>query len=213
MKKDIKLIIFDFWETLAYFPKSDPKEFYGSMGSFGIKAKTEKEIKSFSDLFSKSMCFSKSWLDFSQRVLNAFIENPDKEQINDLAHYLKQKISFQFYPDANLVLKLPTNKALLTNSAKFLVKDKLFKDFSGIFTPEETKFIKPDPRAFLMVLEKLKVKPEKTIMVGDDLERDLVPAVKLGITPILIDRKERIANPPFIKINSLAELPKILKGL
>jgi len=47
-------------------------------------------------------------------------------------------------------------------------------------------------------------------MVGDELERDLIPAKKLGMETILIDRENKIENPPVKKINSLDELKQIL---
>jgi len=70
--------------------------------------------------------------------------------------------------------------------------------------------LKPDPRAFLAVLEKLKVKPEEVLMIGDEVERDLIPAKNLGMEVILIDRENKIENTPIRKISSLAELKYIL---
>jgi FMN phosphatase YigB (HAD superfamily) len=47
-------------------------------------------------------------------------------------------------------------------------------------------------------------------MVGDEIERDLIPAKNLGLEAILIDRENKIENAPFKKISSLAELRNIL---
>jgi len=56
----------------------------------------------------------------------------------------------------------------------------------------------------------LKVKPEEVLMIGDEIERDLIPAKNLGMEAILIDRENKIVNPPVQKISSLSELKNIL---
>ena len=45
-------------------------------------------------------------------------------------------------------------------------------------------------------------------MVGDEVERDIMPAQKLGMKAILIDRNNsvKLNNPSFPKIHSLKEL-------
>ena len=53
------------------------------------------------------------------------------------------------------------------------------------------------------------MKPKNVLMVGDEIEKDLIPAEKLGITTILIDRKNSIKNYSGIKIKSLKELRKL----
>lgn len=209
-----KVIIFDFWGTLAFFPMTDLKEFYSSLARFGFKIKTEKEIKHFSSIFSRLMCFSKDWIDFSKQIFKEFVENPKKEKIVSFADFLKEKIIFEFYDDVKEVLNLPFKKVILTNSARFLIENlEPVQRFSKIFTPKETGFLKPDPKTFLSVLKKLKVKPKQTIMVGDDIERDLMPAKDLKIKPVLIDRQNKFQDYPGLKINSLKELKNILPGL
>ena len=139
----IRLIIFDFWKTLAYFPTGN---------------------------------------------------------------------SVRLYDDAHEALNLPFKKAILTSTSKLLIESSGIQKLAEIFTPE-MGVSKPDPRAFLMVLEKLEVKPEQAVMIGDSIERDLMPAENLGIIPILIDRENKSQNYPGIKINSLKELKDVLAGL
>ena len=47
-------------------------------------------------------------------------------------------------------------------------------------------------------------------MIGDEVESDLIPAKKLGMKTILIDRENKIKNTQFKKISSLKELKEIL---
>ena len=122
----------------------------------------------------------------------------------------KENLVYKIYDDVEKVVNLPFQKAILTSGAGFLIKKLGLEKFAQVFTPKETKFLKPDKRAFLAVLEKLKVKPEEALMVGDEIERDLIPAKNLGMKVILVDREDRIKNAPVRKIKSLKELKEIL---
>lgn len=53
--------------------------------------------------------------------------------------------------------------------------------FDAVVTFDETGQRKPHPAPFLKILEKLKAKPEESIMVGDWAERDIVGAESVGM--------------------------------
>jgi len=53
--------------------------------------------------------------------------------------------------------------------------------FDRIYISEEIGWAKPDPQAFLTVIEGLEIPLERTLMVGDSLERDIQPARALGM--------------------------------
>ena len=208
MKKP-KLIIFDFSGTLACFKKYDPKEYFSCLAELGLEIKNEGQMKLFHNLFSQSLVHALDWFDFSRKMLDGFSLKIDKEKFDKLTEFFKKRTTPELYNDAREVIDLPFPKAILSTGARFLIEAVFPKGFE-IFSPKETKFIKPDKRAFLCVLEKMKKRPEETIMIGDEIERDLVPARELGMEVILIDRENKISNPSFKKINSLAELKKIL---
>jgi len=48
---------------------------------------------------------------------------------------------------------------------------------------------KPSPEAFRYALEKLKVKPDEAVFVGDSLERDYQAAQRVGMKAVIINRK------------------------
>ncbi len=206
-----KLIIFDLFGTLVSpVAKLRPEEFSAFYQKLGIKFKTEKDIKLFTSLFAKLMIQSDGWQDFSQKILEEAIKQTDQKIINKLANFFKENIIYQLYDDAKEIIAFPYQKAILTNAAPFLFSNLGLEKYFKIFTPRETKFLKPDPRALLAVLEKLKIKPEETLMIGDELERDLIPAKKLGMETILIDRGDKIKDPSVKKISSLKELKNLL---
>jgi len=202
-----KLIIFDFYKTLGFqVPKKGLKDFFAFYKKIGVEFKTEEDIKTFTLLFSKLMGYAANWLELGKILLEKVLEKPNPEKIKALADFYKENIVYQLYDDVKEIVNLPYQKAVLTANAKFLIKDLGLEEFAKLFTPRETKFLKPDSKAFLFVLENLKVKPEEAIMVGDEIERDLIPAQKLGMEAILIDRENKIENSPFKKITSLVEL-------
>jgi putative hydrolase of the HAD superfamily len=206
-----KLILFNFSGTLDYLAKPvDFKEFFTSLKKFGIEIITEKEIKAFTTLFADLLGWAKDWFDFSKKIFLEFVEKPKRKQVEKLARFLEKNIVFKLYDDISEIYNLPVKKAILSGNAKLILETLDLERFTKIFTPKETKFLKPDKRAFLMVLKKLKTKPKETLMVGDEIERDLIPAKDLGMETILIDRENKIKNPPVKKINSLKELKKFL---
>jgi putative hydrolase of the HAD superfamily len=208
-----KLVIFDFWKTLASAPEYDPQKFFFSLGKFGIEMKGKEEAKRFSSFFSKLMRQSKDWTDFSEQLLSEFKKEKDKKSVKVFADFLKENIAYKIYGDVKEILNIPYEKAILTDSARFFVENSELKNFGRIFTPVETKSLKPDPKVFLTVINDFKIKPEECVMVGDDVRRDLVSAKNLGMKTILIDRENRYPEYKGTKINSFSELETALEGL
>ncbi|TFG35772.1 MAG: HAD family hydrolase [Parcubacteria group bacterium] len=203
-----KLIIFDFSGTLAHFKKSDPKEFFSGMACLGIEIKTEEEIKFFNNLFGQLMSQSDGLEDFSEKILGSFSIKKDGETVKKATDFFREFLGFELFEDIKEIIDLPVKKAILSSVSDFLSKKELSQEFE-IFGSKTNKFHKPDPRAFITVLERLGVAPEDAVMVGDEAERDLVPAQKLGMKTVLIDRKNEAVNYSGIKISSLKEIKKI----
>ena len=203
-----KLIIFDFSGTLAHFKKSDPKEFFSGMAWLGMKVKTEEEIKSFNNLFGQLMSQSDSLEDFSEKILGSFLIKKDEGTVKKATDFFRDFLGFEPFEDIKEIIDLPVKKAILSSASDFLIKQAFSQGFE-IFGSKRSKFHKPDPRAFLTILEKLEVAPEDALMVGDEAERDLAPAQKLGMKTALIDRKNEAGNYSGIKINSLKEIKKL----
>ncbi|MBO8131783.1 MAG: TIGR02253 family HAD-type hydrolase [Candidatus Marinimicrobia bacterium] len=56
--------------------------------------------------------------------------------------------------------------------------------FDVVMTFEDTNLRKPNPKPFQLTLERLEIKPEEAIMVGDWVERDLIGAKKVGMKTV-----------------------------
>ena len=58
--------------------------------------------------------------------------------------------------------------------------------FEGVVTSEETGVMKPSPRYYQTILRQTHAKPQGVVVVGDNFEKDLVPALLLGAHVLLV---------------------------
>ena len=79
----------------------------------------------------------------------------------------------------------------------------LLADIPALVTPEDAGAWKPDPAMFLHALDALGVAPSEAMMIGDDYEKDIVPAEKLGLQVFWIRRGENGLVDAFEKIQNL----------
>jgi HAD superfamily hydrolase (TIGR01549 family) len=102
-----------------------------------------------------------------------------------------------------------------------LVRFGLAQHFKAACFSSAVGFRKPDPRIFRAVLDRLDAEPAKTLMVGDDLEADIVGAAQAGMRSALVRRHARsYSDPPLgtlsvlpdLRIASLEELLDHLPG-
>ena len=66
---------------------------------------------------------------------------------------------------------------------------------------------KPDPRIFQLALDRLGVRAEESVYVGDSVTYDIEPAEAAGMTGVLLDRRDRFPEHHGVRIRSLDELP------
>jgi len=69
---------------------------------------------------------------------------------------------------------------------------------------------KPDPRIFALAMERVGVRPELSVYVGDNPEFDVEPALEAGMFPVLLDRRERFPDAPGARITSMGQLPALI---
>jgi putative hydrolase of the HAD superfamily len=78
--------------------------------------------------------------------------------------------------------------------------------FNFILPSAEVGVEKPDRRIFRLALQRLGLKSQEVVHIGDQYEADVVGARAVGIMPILLDRKGKVRHQDVICIGSLAEL-------
>ncbi len=84
------------------------------------------------------------------------------------------------------------------------------KYFSTVTTSEEVGLKKPHPVIFEIALKKACVLPQKSIMIGDSLEADIIGAKNAGMNTLFFNyRNENVAE-NFFTINELSEIKNFL---
>ena len=77
-------------------------------------------------------------------------------------------------------------------------------------------FRKPDLRIFEIAAERLDEAPENILYVGDRIDMDIKPALKLGMQPVLKAAYTNAGKTPpdgAWKINQISELPTLIKKI
>ncbi len=93
----------------------------------------------------------------------------------------------------------------------------ILKYINLVVASAEEGVAKPDRRIFEIALERSNCEPVNSIMIGDRIDNDIVPAKRMGMNTIWIKRgfgqywniKEEIEKPDFI-VNNLIELCNLL---
>lgn len=123
------------------------------------------------------------------------------------------------YPFTHEILSLLKQKYdlyVLTNGFREVQHTKinrcvLFPYFTEVITSEDAGFMKPDPRFFTYVLNKLDVAPDRCIMIGDDIEVDIKGAQQVGIDTIYFNHNlSSNTVKPTYEISSLDQIVSIL---
>lgn len=90
---------------------------------------------------------------------------------------------------------------------------KLLQHIDFVVSSEEAGIEKPAPQIFTFALEKLALQASEVCMVGDDWEKDVLGAMRCGITPIWINHR---ALPPrdaaIATVSNFSELSDLLNG-
>jgi len=145
--------------------------------------------------------------------------NPSEEVLNQIYELYKRSYSFETVPGAEETLQSLYGRyklAVVSNATSHLPrfaleKSGLAKFFQVVVVSRDLGVRKPDPEIFRYALERLKVKPEEAIHVGDSIKHDVKGAKKVGIKVVWIKtEEEEVTAEPDHVIRRITELPKII---
>lgn len=214
----IKAVIFDCWGTLFYDDTGNAQPFVELSHRLGKNLGTDYEyLKMFEHVFMLKKC---------DRVDVQMHELIDKMGItisdgdfDCLVKILKRTNGpKKAYPEVmtKLANLRQSYKTALISNCFSIGMDKLEKDFSlnlyfdSIIKSCDVGMLKPDPKMFQLTLDRLGVRKDEVLMVGNSVNDDILAAQAFGIRAVLIDRKNMSPNYTGPKIFSLNELDSFL---
>ena len=137
-------------------------------------------------------------------TINA-IANNYIEYLPNHNHLLQDTVEVLDYLAGKYELHIITNGFQEVQHKK-MSNSGILKYFQTITTSEEAGVKKPHPYIFEKALEKGNASPERSVMIGDNLEADIIGAEQFGLKVIHLDPLENDSNHSFPKIQKLKEL-------
>jgi putative hydrolase of the HAD superfamily len=196
---EIKAVLFDLDQTLIDFMKMRVeacRSAIEAMIKVGLKIDKREGLKKLLETYFRlgiesDRTFSK-FLDeqtgtIDEKILKAGIDAYLKTKPLFLKPYPYVLETLEFLKNMNLKLGIvtdaPREKAIYRLKAMDIIHF-----FDVIITFDESKVKKPNELPFLLALEKLGLKSEEILFVGDSIRRDIEPAEKLGMKTLLIKK-------------------------
>ena len=219
----IKAVIFDLDNTLIDFmsmKKASCDAAINAMIGAGLNIEREKALKILFELYGEytyeeKTIFQKFLKEVTGRINYRILAN-------GIVAYRKARSGFlDPYPGTDYVLLKLKDKGIklgiLTDAPRLkawvrLASMKLSNFFDVVVTLEDTKKEKPAEEPFKVILQKLRLKPEECLMVGDRPERDIKGAKRLGIKTCFAKygNPAKKAKADYV-IDDIRELLKIVK--
>ncbi len=232
MQKSYKHIFFDLDRTLWDFETSSIEAFYKIYNHFGLERKgvesTEAFIKHYkyhNDILWNQYREGKlakevlRGLRFEYTLQEFGIK--DKELAQKIGDYYVEisPLLVHLFPHAHEILAYLYPKYhlhVITNGfseVQFtkLKSAELEKYFNEVITSEEAGVKKPDPQIFSFAFDRTKALAEESLMIGDDVEVDILGAKQMNMDQVLFDpEKKTPQNGATYYINDLLELKEFL---
>jgi HAD superfamily hydrolase (TIGR01549 family) len=208
-----KIIIFDYWGTLMENGVWSPIKQVRNMLQINLpfpeyvvrmeRAMMTEKTATLKDAFTN--VFKEFGIPLNEEILQELVGMWNKNWM--LAKPFEETIAVlnDLKQDYKLVLVSNTDAFSLPNTIE---KHQLSDYFEREFLSFETHMIKTDKNFFKHVIDELQVAVEDCVMVGDSLQSDVLSAQKIGMTAILVDRRDSRNYKP--KINNLKEIRSIL---
>lgn len=140
---------------------------------------------------------------FLRQVLNRLDTEISHETMRELAQLYDRRNSYSLFSDAAPAVKkakrLGLKTAVVTTIPDFVFASAIepIKDyFDTVMTGCRARCEKSNPLMYKRTLIELRVRPDQTVMIGDELLVDIRIPKRLGIRTILLDRLNKIQKRP-----------------
>ena len=242
--KKIKAVLFDLGETLISFGKVNKTQLFrrGARLSYDFLKANHQPVENFEYYCWKNLILLRirhllSTLAKKDFDTLALLENRgtkkginlDKQQWQHYTWLWYQPLSEIARVEPQIKQTLTTLKneglklAILSNTFVHATSLEKHLDQIGIldFFPVrlysyEFDFRKPDPKIFTAAAEQMGESFENIMLVGDRIDNEVTPALRLGMTPVLKNAYTNAGKktpPKTHRIDRLAELPELIKKI
>jgi len=199
----LRAVIFDIVGTLAFIKEQvDDKEVSSFLVSRGYEVYPQELRSAWGFVvFIDYPKFGYNNYESMLRKMFARLEvEIDEQTLKDVAK-LYERMSFELYPDATGVVRkakeLGLKTAIATTTPRFWFQRDIkqiigYIDF--VCTGYEAGCEKSNPKIYKRILEHLKVSSQEAVVIGDDIDLDVLIPKKLGMKTILLDRSGKSKN-------------------
>jgi putative hydrolase of the HAD superfamily len=221
MSIKVKWLLFDFGGCLDSDGVHSRKLFYEQFRKFNLTCD--------SNLFQEAYTYSDSKV-----ISESLIVKSNLFEMNDkMCHYIAEKLNIDnitgVHEVANSIsdiqiLYLKRNKNILEKLSKnyhlgiisnfsgnlniILEEFSLSAYFLFVLDSYHVGFSKPNPEIFKLAMKKCNIEPSEICFVGDNVERDIMPAKNLGIKTVLISSTLSTSDADYT-ISTLEDLPML----
>ncbi|XEC93928.1 HAD family hydrolase [Paenibacillus tarimensis] len=233
--KEIRLLLFDLDDTLLYFDDYWKRSLYEAFETFPLTKDIGMD-RLFPVFLEQDEWFHEQWLEGTidgkefrrlrfVHTLAAFGVSAGAEEAEAFERWFWTVRAPYIPHDRILIERLErwgqTYKlAMLTNGTAEDQYDKLHRMGLGLLFSKDNVFIsdelgvaKPNPEAYLKAAERMGVRPDQTLFVGDSWTNDVAGPIRAGMTAVWLNRKGLETPPepvPSAVIGHLEELEFLL---
>jgi len=223
----IKAVVFDLDNTLVDFMKMKEMAVEGAVEAMidaGLPLRKEEAIKKIYEIYDREGIEDQKV--FDKFLSETFGRIDYKILAAGIVGYRKAKeAALVLYPHVHYtlmeLLKMGKRLAVISDAPKLqawtrLAQTGLHHYFEVVVTFDDTGKRKPDPEPFIFALDKLNVRPEESIMIGDWAERDIIGAKTIGMVTVFARYGNtfdtRISGADY-EVDDIQELLTIIKEL
>lgn len=158
------------------------------------------------------------WVEFNRYLLEAVCTEGDLDRLAEEVTARHAEVELTYHcPDAGhhtlaelrargYGLGLVTNRLNVERFHELLEEVGLLGQFDMALASGEVGIHKPDPGIFAVALDRMSVRAEETLYVGDNYWADVVGAQRAGLTPVLLDPYQLFPEADCLILDSISDL-------
>jgi len=226
---DVKAVFFDMDGTLVHFDATGVERSVKALRELGLYFSEEKvaDAYRFAEEWASSQI--KTYLDRRREVFLEYnrllLEHLGiHNRLNELAEEIQRRwenLPDELYPEVEEVLLRLKQRNLrlgiVSHRGLILIENSLRRHgirefFSCVASPTEAEapLGKLDPNLWHYAVQRIGVKKEEAVHIGDEPETDVAGARQAGLTPILVDRSNMYQGINCLRTTDLTQLLELI---